>query len=334
MIHLAGPFLVGAAFGVVAQRTHFCTMGAIADYVLFRSTRRLRSWVLALAVAMAGTQALAAAGTIGLGHLAAALAPAGWLGSLLGGLAFGFGMVLAGGCFSRNLVRLGAGSLKALLVVLLAALLAAAVWRGALSPLAAALSASSPSLLPSLPDVPASLGIALAAAMAAGCLADPGFRRSRREVVAALLLGTLPPVAWLLVDHMADPAAAMGLNFAIATAASAASLVDPGAAGFAVALVGGTLAGSFAAAAFAGQLRLEGFTATDDMLRHAWGGTLMGLGGGLAGGCTIGHGLTGLGALVPVSLLALAAMAAGAAWALHWLQAGSLFGPRRGTNDA
>lgn len=334
MIQLAGLFLLGAVFGAVAQRTHFCTMGAIADVVLFRSTRRLRSWVLALAVAMAGTQALAASGTIDIGLVAGALSPAGWAGSILGGIAFGFGMVLAGGCFSRNLVRLGAGSLKSLLVVLLAAPLAAAVWRGALSPLAFRLSALPPHALPGPPDDLAPLGIALAAVLAGGCFADPGFRRSRREIAAGLVLGVLPPLAWLLLDRAAEPVAATGLNFAIATAEAAGGVIGAWPAGSALALVGGTLAGSFAAASAAGQLRLEGFSATDDMLRHVWGGVLMGIGGGLAGGCTIGHGLTGLGALVPASLLAVAAMAAGAAWALHWLQTGSLLAPRRGTNDA
>lgn len=334
MIQLAGLFLVGAVFGAVAQRTHFCTMGAIADVVLFRSSRRLRSWVLALAVAMAGTQVLLVSGTIDIEPATAALSPAGWLGSILGGVAFGFGMVLAGGCFSRNLVRFGAGSLKALLVVLLAAPLAAAVWRGALSPLAAALSALSPGALPGSPDHLAPFGITLAAVLAVGCLADSGFRRSRREIVAGLVLGVLPPLTWLLLDRTAGPAAAAGLNFAIATAETAGGVIGTWPAGFALALVGGTLAGSFAAAWAAGQLRIEGFTATDDMLRHVWGGMLMGIGGGLAGGCTIGHGLTGLGALVPASLPAVASMAAGAAWALHWLQTGRLLGPRRGTNDA
>ncbi|HMR32537.1 MAG TPA: YeeE/YedE thiosulfate transporter family protein [Geminicoccaceae bacterium] len=332
MIHLTGLFLVGAVFGGVAQRTHFCTMGAIADFVLFRSTRRLRSWGLALAVAMVGTQALVAAGAIDLGGVA--VPPAGWLGSILGGAAFGFGMVLAGGCFSRNLVRLAAGSLKALFVVLLAAMLAAAAWHGALSPLARALWSLSPGPLPGPPSELAPWGIALAAVLATGCLADSGFRRARREVVAGLVLGALPPFAWLMVGGPADPAAASGLNYALSTAAAAAAFVGAGPAGSAGALVLGTLAGAFLAAATAGQLRIEAFSTTDDMLRHLSGGVLMGVGGGLAGGCTIGHGLTGLGALAPASLLAVLTMAAGAAWALRWLQTGSLLGLRRGTNDA
>src|SRR5687767_2732941 len=113
-----GALAIGIVFGAVVQRSHFCTMGCVSDAVLFGSFRRARIWALAIAAALVGTQACAWSGLIDLSTTAYRQMPLFWLGSLLGGLLFGFGMVLAGGCASRNLVRLGAGSLKALATLL------------------------------------------------------------------------------------------------------------------------------------------------------------------------------------------------------------------------
>lgn len=336
MLSLLAVFLIGSAFGAVVQRSHFCTMGAIADLVLFRSARRLRVWLLALAVAMAVTQLLAGLGLIAVTDRPEVWSPAGWLGSALGGLAFGFGMVLAGGCISRNLARLGAGSLKALLVVLLAGILAASVWHGLLAPVGEGLAMLPPGRPPAPLRGVALPGVLLAAVLAAACLADAGFRRSRRDWLAGLALGALPPLIWLLVvTPGSDPSAGTGLSFALPTAMALSGLSGGSPPGFAVLLVFGTIAGAFAMAAGSGQLRLEAFSNADDMLRHVVGGVLMGLGGGLAAGCTVGHGITGLAALAPASLLATMAMAAGAAWALRWLETGSLVPLRRTrANDA
>ena len=118
LLNLAGLAL-GVIFGAAVQRSNFCTMGAISDMVLMGDGNRLRSWVLAIAVAMLGSQLLHLLGFVDLGRSIYTSANLGWLGAALGGLLFGFGMVLAGGCGSRTLVRLGAGNLKSLLVVLM-----------------------------------------------------------------------------------------------------------------------------------------------------------------------------------------------------------------------
>ena len=98
-----GGFAIGAVFGALVERTRFCAMGALSDLVAFDDRRRLRAWLLASAVAIIGAQLLQAGGVVELG-LAMYLAPSlNWLGNILGGLAFGIGMVFAGGCASRNL---------------------------------------------------------------------------------------------------------------------------------------------------------------------------------------------------------------------------------------
>src|SRR6478752_7075438 len=100
-----GGGLIGFVFGAVVQRTGFCAMGAVSDWHTFGDTRRLRAWVLAAALALIGTQALAGFGLVAIDKSMYVAPSFNWLGNLLGGAMFGFGMVLAGGCASRNLVR-------------------------------------------------------------------------------------------------------------------------------------------------------------------------------------------------------------------------------------
>jgi hypothetical protein len=337
MAHLLAALLLGAAFGCLVQRTHFCTMGAIADVVLFGSLRRLRTWLLAAAVAIALTQLAGVTGWTGVETSPYRATPVPWLSLVVGGAAFGFGMVLAGGCVSRNLVRLGGGSLKALVVLLLVAVGAAAILGGGLLPVRTTLGElAAVDMAASLDGIVAAAtgiggawlgpatGVVAAAGIAAFCLADAGFRRSRRELALALGLGLLPPLFWLLATP-AEAIGAAGLTYVAPMAETLTGLVGTATGVMpAVGLTTGTVLGAFVAAAVSGRLRLETFAGREDMLRNLAGGALMGIGGGLAGGCTVGHGLTGIATLGIASLLALLGMAGGAVSALRWLQTGRL----------
>src|SRR3546814_3578155 len=126
--------LFRAIFGAVVQRSNFCTMGAISDMVLMGDGNRLRSWVLAMAVAILGSQLLQLAGLIDLKGAIYTTPNLGWLGAAIGGLLFGFGMVQAGGCGSRTLVRFGAGNLQSLLVILMIGIAGYATLRGIVGP--------------------------------------------------------------------------------------------------------------------------------------------------------------------------------------------------------
>jgi uncharacterized membrane protein YedE/YeeE len=328
MIATSLALAVGLAFGAIVQRTHFCTMGAIADVALFGSLRRLKSWLLALAVALAMTQAAIAAGWLNLGGTPYAWSRTAWLPGLAGGLVFGFGMVLAGGCLSRNLARLGAGSLKALVTLLLAAVTAASTLAIlALPSIASIIAAVSVDVLPDVPPAARGFGgLVLAAALVIFGLADPKLRHSPRELWGGIGIGLLVPAGWLAYVAGTDVSAAGGLTFAVPLAATLASITHAPLAipGFAAALVLGAVAGAFVAAWLAGQLRLETFAGPSDMARHLVGGLFMGIGGGLAGGCTVGHGITGLAALAPISAVAMLGIVAGCLWALRWLETGRL----------
>jgi len=324
LVVLAG-LLGGAVFGATVQRANFCTMGAVSDIALFADWRRMRAWLLAIAIALLGTQALAVLGLVDLQRSAYLAAAPVWPAAVLGGLLFGFGMTQTGGCVSKNLVRAGGGNLKSLIVL---AVFAAVALLTAL----AVFSIDAPHALAGVPGATSPSGRA-AAAMLIGvallwfCLKDAAFRRSRRDLAAGLVLGALVAALWLLpaLGAMTRPAL---LNFASPVGEAARHLAGATAAGsgFALAAVIGAVGGAFVAAKASGTLRIERFAGRDDVRRHLVGALLMGLGGALAMGCTIGHGITGLSSLAAPSMLAFFAMIAGALAGLRYLEHGSLRG--------
>ena len=109
-------FILSFVFGAIAQRTDFCAMGAISDVVNMGDWNRTRQWAMAVGVAMLGFAALVNAGLVDPTKTLYASNRWIWLSALSGGLLFGFGMVLASGCGSKTLVRIGGGSLKSLVV--------------------------------------------------------------------------------------------------------------------------------------------------------------------------------------------------------------------------
>jgi hypothetical protein len=333
-ILLLGGLVLGFAFGALVQARHFCIMGAIADLVLFGSARRLRVWLLAIATAILGTQLSAAAGLVPLaesGHLAPRLA---------------LGPALSGGCASRSLVRAASGSLKSLVVLLVMGLAAWTASLGLLAPahglvrelgtvpLAGGEAAQAlwrPLSALGLDAGPARLlaALALAGGLLAFVLADPRLRASRVDLATGAVLGLLVVAAWLATGWLAadpfEPPAPGSLSYVGPVAQSLALVATGGtSAPFGPALVVGTLLGAAALAPFAGGFRLEGFVSGADLARHLVGAALMGVGGAVAMGCTIGQGLSGLSTLSATSLVATLAIVAGAAWALRFLESGRL----------
>ncbi len=327
---------IGMVFGAVVQRTNFCTMGAISDAMLFGDWRRMRAWLLAIAVAMAASQGLAAAGVIDLSgsiYLSGRLL---WAGAIVGGVAFGIGMVLAGGCGSRNLVRLGGGDLRALFVVLVLGISATMTLHGLTALARVGLENATAVDLASfglesqaIPDLAAAglgrqagawswlFGLALALALAAFCFAGNRFRRSPRDLMAGLILGLLVATGWWVTGVLAfdefEPQPLVSLTFVAPVGNSLIYLMTftGSRISFGVAAVAGIVIGAFAMALLRGELRLQGFADTADLLRSLLGALLMGFGGVTALGCTIGQGITGLSTLSLGSFIAVAALIAG-----------------------
>jgi len=330
--------VIGFVFGAVVQRTNFCSMGAISDAVATGDRRRLRAWLLAIAIAIVGTHALLFTGLVAVDksfYLAPRIA---WAAMLIGGLLFGFGMVLAGGCASRTVVRVGTGSLKSFIVFLVMGVVGYMTARGLLyyvrTPVETIAADVSKMGAPNqgLPSIAgrilgleanaaiALVGGALALAILVWCFANRAFRKSARDIAAGLVLGLLVIAGWLATGWLAAD------EFA-AQPPSPESLTLIGPAGdtlqylmtftgasikFGVAVVFGILAGSFVAAVASRTFRVEMFADRADMLRHLGGAALMGFGGVMSAGCTVGQGLTGVATLAAGSVLAFAGIVAGA----------------------
>jgi len=332
-------FAAGMVFGAVVQRTHFCSMGAIADVVLFGDGRRLRAWLFAMAVALLGTQLLAAVALIDIGESFYRTSDILWLGALSGGLLFGFGMTLTGGCTSRNLVRLGAGNLKSLVVLLVLAVSAYMTMNGLLALIRIRLEAQSgisiedqglPSLLGV--DDPLSLIIAIGAAFAlmVFCFKDSKFRTSTKDVFAGLTIGTLIPLGWLITSTLGaddfDPEPLTSFSFVAPVARSLVYLMTYPAApiSFGIAAIGGVLFGGFLMSRIDQSFRFEGFSSIDDLARHLIGAVFMGVGGVLGLGCTIGQGVTGVSTMALGSVLTTLSIMAGSVLGVRYLERGNL----------
>ncbi len=336
----AAGFAIGVAFGAVIDRTGFCTMGAISDWIALGDTARLRAWFVAIAVAILGTQALQLIGAIDLSRAIYTGARLTWLGHVIGGVAFGIGMTLAGGCGSRALARLGAGNLKSLVVVIILGISAYATLRGVLAPFRLALNDATTLTLPSgqaLPDLlapgstvmRAALAIALASGIAIWACRGDARRARARAMLGGIIVGALVVAGWFVTGVLGHdeftPAALASLTFVapIGDTIIYTMLFTGTPLGFGVATCLGVIVGAGASALRARRFRIEVFTDRADFLRHLAGASLMGVGGVFALGCSIGQGITGVATLALGSLLTLVSIISGGVIATHYLAEGS-----------
>jgi uncharacterized protein len=349
-----GGFGIGLAFGAVVQRTNFCTMGAISDLVLIGDGRRFRAWLLAIAVAIIGTQALHFGGVIDIDKSIYLAPNLGWLGAILGGAMFGFGMTQAGGCASRTLVRLGSGNLKSLIVMVVLGLFAYMTLRGVLAVARVQLEAAtnidlgtrglSNQNLGEMAGVAIGLPAGPARAAAAGALAllflvicfkDADFRRSPRNIVAGIVVGLSAVGGWLVTGVLAadefNPVQLASITFVAPAGESLQYLMTfTGATiNFGIAAVGGVIVGSFLMAMATGSFRVGSFVDRHDLTRHLSGAMLMGTGGVLALGCTIGQGITGMSTLSLGSMIAWLSILGGGYLGIKYLEVGSFGGAIR-----
>jgi uncharacterized membrane protein YedE/YeeE len=329
---------LGLAFGALAEATRFCLRRGLAGDAGERRPA-LALWLTALAAAVVGTQGAVAAGLIDFSGHRFHAADLPWLAIIVGGALFGAGMVLARGCASRLTVLAASGNLRAATVLLVLALAAHATMKGVLAPIRTAL--SSFTLPPGeLTVLPGGLPLALAGLAAALWFAHRS-RIGLGGIAGGLAIGALIPLGWIgtgLVLHDAfDPIAVESLAFTAALAdtlfwAIAATAIDPG---FGAGVILGTLAGAALAALGGGRFRWQSFGTPRETGRYLTGGALMGIGGVLAGGCTVGAGLSGVATMSVAAMLALAAIAAGAVATDRALSASSVgSGARAATRPA
>lgn len=301
--------LLGLAFGVLAERTQFCFRRA----VIAGPDRKQAAgvWAMALFVALTCTQGAVALGWISFADHRFLSPDLPLLAIVLGGALFGAGMVLTRGCISRLTVLGAGGNLRALTVLLVFAVVAHASIKGVLAPLRMSLGAATLPLGGALP-------LAFGAALALGALVlalTSGNRPVRLALAAAL--GLLVPLGWVgtgfvLYDDF-DPVALESLSFTAPAADAlfftiASTAVAPT---FGAGIVGGTLLGALLASLAFGGFAWQSFTSPRETGRYLLGGALMGFGGALAGGCTLGAGLSGVPSLSVAAFIALLAIGLG-----------------------
>ncbi len=331
-------FLIAMVFGAVVYKTNFCTMGAVSDWVNMGDKGRLRAWFLAIGIAIIGAQLLQAYGLVDLGKSIYLTSNFGWLGHVIGGLCFGIGMTLGSGCGQRTLVRVGGGNLKSLVVLLVLGITAYTTLRGLLAlvrinyievtnidltshgmanqSIATAIAAFTGMDINTLRWIVAGV---LGLGMVFFAFKDKEFRGNFDNILAGLCIGAVIVAGWYVTGHGAlddfDPVPVESFTF-VAPAGNAIQYLmtfTGSSINFGIASVFGVIAGSFLYATLSGRFRLETFTNRQDMVSHIVGGMLMGFGGVLALGCTIGQGITGMSTLAMGAVITLGMIIFGSA---------------------
>jgi len=339
-------FAVAFVFGAIGQKTHFCTMGAVSDIVNMSDWGRMRMWLLAIGVAILGSAALHAAGLIDLGKSIYRTPNFTWLSYIVGGLTFGVGMVLASGCGSKTLIRIGAGNMKSLVVGIVLGLSAYMTMRGVFGGFRVNVLEKVAITLPGGQDLPALLVaaglppdtafllpvIVVGGGLIAFCLLNRGFW-TLDNLLGGLGTGLAVVAAWYVSGHigyLAEHPDTLEEAFLATSSGRMESLtfVAPQAytlellmlwsdtsrtMTFGIATVLGVIAGSGAWALLTRNFRWEGFASVEDTASHLIGAALMGFGGVVAMGCTVGQGISGFSTLALGSIITFLAIVTGAA---------------------
>lgn len=362
-------FGIALILGAVVNKTNFCTMGAVSDWVNMGDTGRMRSWLLAIAVALLGVVALEYFGKV---NPDASFPPYRgaqfiWAENLLGGLMFGIGMTLASGCGNKSLIRIGGGNLKSIVVVLIIAVIAyymtnpfpgsdktlfSVLFNGWLRPLAINLGGQQDlgTLLAGAQNAVMArliIGGILGVALLAFVFKSVDFRTNRDLIIGGVVVGLAVLGAWYVTsnisvqidgsrhtlldyaqqwDFLADSEAGKPADVRPLSPQSftfinpmgqmwgyTASGFNKGLLTFGVMALLGVIAGSFLWSLLSRSFRIEWFASFKDFVTHVIGAVLMGFGGVLALGCTIGQGITGVSTLALGSFIAFFAIVAGSA---------------------
>lgn len=367
-IFLWSTFAIALIMGAVVNKTNFCTMGAVSDWVNMSDTGRMRAWILAIAIGVLGVSALEAAGLV---NVTSTFPPYRqtnfvWLENVLGGALFGIGMTLASGCGNKTLIRIGGGNLKSVMVLLVIALIAyfminpfpgsdktlySTLFYPWTNPTAVALTTNQ-DLGAMLFGDKAATGRMVMGAVIGGLLLiwafkSADFRSSFDNILGGLVVGLAVLAAWYVTSNIrvdasgdiltlqsfvqdwdlyapadavrpaaAGPLAAQSFTFINPmgqTLGYVASGFDRTLLTFGIMALAGVIAGSLLWSLLSRNFRIEWFASVRDFFNHLVGAILMGFGGVLAMGCTIGQGITGFSTLALGSILTFVAIVLGSA---------------------
>lgn len=367
LVVFAAAFVMGA----VANKTNFCTMGAVSDLVNMGDSGRMRAWMLAMAVALLGVVIFEAGG---FGSVDSTIPPYrgnnfAWLEYIVGGVLFGIGMTLGSGCGNKTLIRAGGGNIKSVFLFIVIAICAyfmlnpfpgsdqtlySLLFYPWTNPVSATLATQQDlgSLASGITGAEAAtlrtvIGLIVAAVLFWFVFKSADFRSSFDNKLGGFTIGAAVLVAWVATSSMVsveaygekyswteyadieswsmnedNPAARprdVGvqsftfINPMGQTLRYGVQDFSPSYLTFGVVAVLGVVLGSLLWSLIARSFRIEWFAGIGDFVTHLIGGILMGVGGVLAMGCTVGQGITGVSTLALGSVLALLSIIFGSA---------------------
>lgn len=348
-----GAFVLAFVFGAVGAKTNFCTMGAVSDWVNMGDTSRLRMWLLAIAVAILGANALHLAGLVDLSKSIYQAPRFTWLSYLVGGGLFGIGMTLGSGCGSKTLIRIGGGNLKSVVVFMFLGVAAYMTLRGLFGAFRVGVLEGASITLAGNQDLPAifvrllggelktwilAISLLVGIGLIAFVYASKDVRENFDFTLGGVVVGLVIVAGWYVSGKIGfvaeDPKTLEEVFVATNTGRMESfSFVAPMAftleylmlwtdtsriITFGIASAAGVVAGSAAYALATRTFRWETFASAEDTVNHMVGGVLMGFGGITALGCTVGQGITGFSTLALGSIITFAAIIAGSAATMKW----------------
>lgn len=261
-------------------------------------------------------------------------------GAIVGGLMFGTGRALVGTCGFGTLVRVGGGDLHAIVVFLLLGLSALATMRGitgmlrvsVIESLSLRLPMGTNQTLTSLLGAGSAtrtiLAVSIGAALAFWALADARLIRSPRLLASGFTVGAAIAFGWFatgwIADDEFDPMRLSSLSFVAPLGNTILYVANFSGArlNFGIDSVCGVVTGSLVAALLARGFRWEGRDDARELKRHMICALLMGIGGIMSMGCTIGQGLKAFSTLAVSGPIAMLAIACGARLGLEFSMTG------------
>lgn len=344
----------GIVLGFVARWNRFCTLASLERHWYAGDSSGLRTWALAAATAIAATQAMSALGIVDIKDSFVLSDQFGLTGAVLGGVMFGFGMALVGTCGFGAVVRLGGGSLRSLVVLIVLGLAALSAQRGLIAQLrvlivdnlALDLSFAGDQSLGSIAsalagaDLRVPVAIVIGLGLLAWVFSSRSYRTKGGSILTGIAIGLVIAFGWFATTQVAavafEPVQIEAGSFVVPVADSILQLVTytgvlPD---YGVGLVLGTLIGAGLAAWRKKDARWEACDDARELSRHFFGAVLMGVGGVFAMGCTVGQGLTAASALAISAPIVMLSIAFGARLGLAWLFEGSIIGAFRRSGPA
>ena len=328
---VGGGLAVGAIFGFLAQHHRFCMVAATGNYLLIKDNRQLLAFIAALLAAIIGTQLLEFTNTVAIADSSYRNSQLDWFGASFGGLIFGIGAVIAGGCATRTLVRSAEGNLSSIIVLLFFMLLAASAQFGFLETLrldlthSTAIDLTGDASIATILGLPQWLPAIVAVVLLAGYIIKNWNPDAKAMVVGGLVIGGLVVCGWYITGVLAqdefDPARPSAITVSGPLARFGYILLSAKipALSFSISFVIGIFVTVLLVALATGRFKFEA-PKTAGIKFAVLGGSLMGLGAIMAYGCNVGQGLTGISTLSLESILAFAGMFIGTVFTVKWME--------------